>query len=209
MPQDKFRKETFSLALYLMKTKREFRSSHFIHFTLSYLFLFSTAVSVWWISASVRAGGGGPQYLVPVTRPRWKYLWTILYRNNIPIYEYVSCNIKSQPPDLVGKQWRLTLCWKYEWCGVSLFNYNFESLILRKTSALVVIASHYSAPIHYNFCPKSIQLKSLSEKKTPKYIDHIAGQYCFLRNSVKVQSVYLQCTGVVRHKKITTDKTLL
>lgn len=43
MPQDKFRKETFSLALYLMKTKREFRSSHFIHFTLSYLFLFSTA----------------------------------------------------------------------------------------------------------------------------------------------------------------------
>ena len=29
----------------------------------------------------------------------------------------------------------------------------------------MVIASHYSAPIHYNFCPKSIELKSLSEKK--------------------------------------------
>ena len=29
----------------------------------------------------------------------------------------------------------------------------------------MVFASHYSAPIHYNFCPKSIELKSLSEKK--------------------------------------------
>ena len=168
MPQDKFRKETFSLALYLMKTKREFKSSHFIHFTLSYLFLFSTADSVWWISASARAGGGGPQYLVPVTRPRWKYLWTIPYK-----IEYVTCNIYSQPLDLVGNHWRLTLFWKYEWCGESLFNYNFKSLILRNTKAAMVIASHYSAPIHCNFCPKSIQLKSLPEKKTPKYIDQI------------------------------------
>ena len=35
------------------------------------------------------------------------------------------------------------------------------------------IANHYSVPIHYNLCPKSIQLNLLSEKKTPKYIDQI------------------------------------
>ena len=56
------------------------------------------------------------------------------------------------------------------------------------TKAAAVIANHYSAPIHYNFCPKSIQLNSLSEKKTPKYIDQI-GQKRLLGSSARVQSV--------------------
>ena len=59
---------------------------------------------------------------------------------------------------------------------------------LRNIKATVLIASHYSAPIHCNFYPKSIQLNSLSERKTPKYIDRI-GQKRRLGSSAKVQSV--------------------
>ena len=51
----------------------------------------------------------------------WKYLWTILYRNTLPIYKYLSRNTLSPPPDIVVKHCHFTL-WKYEWVGENLYN---------------------------------------------------------------------------------------